>query len=725
MTRSRVRASMASAERGRTIPGCAPDAGDAVFTTPVCLKSARPSKRGPSGLSSADLVASTPVRTGDSARRPRRKSVSGLRQCARIARSRSYAPPDATCDRGSSPHGRHTTCRTCGQANADGTRVLRALRRRACPTRRAPSWWAAGAARAPRSTRGSPRRSGTRASCPAGGAQTPAADLGRAPRRTRSAGTPATTPARGYPAGTAPQWGSPGGQSRPAIPRRPGPPPARRGGSTKPLIIGATRSWSSPRSSPSSWSPRGGKKNGTGAQRRAEPERHRRADHRARQALRAAKSVADHRHGHRAAASDPARPHPGRRQHQGTLTINNNDVQLIKIDQTVYIKGDPDFLKKYAGNNPAVLNQLNGKWLKTASTTDFDMFTLDGFAGQLKGGSGANAVNAKVTQSTLNGQKVVVISPERRLDPRHRQHRPRRTRCCSTPRAATAARSPSPNYNKAVSITRPAGQPRCFDVSSCRRRHAPRHLHLHRQQRHQRRDAHPARRQQLHRERRRHRRLRGGRAATRWRSPAACSTSTRPPGTTATRWTSTAPAPTRPSASPASSSESRSSRSIRAPPAPPSWCWTSRPRCAVAATASSRSTSRGRAGSSTTRRRSGRSPRTSSSRRSPTPGCAPRDVAAIGITNQRETTVLWDRATGEPVHRAIVWQDRRTKPICDRLVADGLRRRRPREDRAGARPVLLRHEGGRGCSTTSTGCGRAPSAASWPSAPSTPGCSTS
>ncbi len=48
-----------------------------------------------------------------------------------------------------------------------------------------------------------------------------------------------------------------------------------------------------------------------------------------------------------------------------------------------------------------------------------------------------------------------------------------------------------------------------------------------------------------------------------------------------------------------------------------------------------------------------------------------KDVAAIGITNQRETTVLWDRATGEPVHRAIVWQDRRTKPLCDRLTADG------------------------------------------------------
>jgi glycerol kinase len=51
---------------------------------------------------------------------------------------------------------------------------------------------------------------------------------------------------------------------------------------------------------------------------------------------------------------------------------------------------------------------------------------------------------------------------------------------------------------------------------------------------------------------------------------------------------------------------------------------------------------------------------------------APRDVAAIGITNQRETTLLWDRRTGEPVHRAIVWQCRRTAPRCEQMRADGL-----------------------------------------------------
>ena len=50
------------------------------------------------------------------------------------------------------------------------------------------------------------------------------------------------------------------------------------------------------------------------------------------------------------------------------------------------------------------------------------------------------------------------------------------------------------------------------------------------------------------------------------------------------------------------------------------------------------------------------------------------DVAAIGITNQRETTVVWDRATGQPICNAIVWQDRRTASICDRLKAKKLDR---------------------------------------------------
>jgi glycerol kinase len=52
-------------------------------------------------------------------------------------------------------------------------------------------------------------------------------------------------------------------------------------------------------------------------------------------------------------------------------------------------------------------------------------------------------------------------------------------------------------------------------------------------------------------------------------------------------------------------------------------------------------------------------------------GARPRDVAAIGITNQRETVILWDRATGKPIHPAIVWQDRRTAVQCNALKDSG------------------------------------------------------
>src|SRR6476661_7064521 len=50
----------------------------------------------------------------------------------------------------------------------------------------------------------------------------------------------------------------------------------------------------------------------------------------------------------------------------------------------------------------------------------------------------------------------------------------------------------------------------------------------------------------------------------------------------------------------------------------------------------------------------------------------PSDLAAIGITNQRETTVVWNRRTGEPIHNAIVWQDRRAEPTCAELRERGL-----------------------------------------------------
>src|SRR6266446_2878216 len=78
-----------------------------------------------------------------------------------------------------------------------------------------------------------------------------------------------------------------------------------------------------------------------------------------------------------------------------------------------------------------------------------------------------------------------------------------------------------------------------------------------------------------------------------------------------------------------------------------------------------------------------------------------RAIAAIGITNQRETTLLWDRATGHPVHNAIVWQDRRTAELCEswraaarngrhqRLAHDAVRSAAPRLGRRAA--PRLRH----------------------------------
>src|SRR5262245_67608 len=52
-------------------------------------------------------------------------------------------------------------------------------------------------------------------------------------------------------------------------------------------------------------------------------------------------------------------------------------------------------------------------------------------------------------------------------------------------------------------------------------------------------------------------------------------------------------------------------------------------------------------------------------------GISAAHVAAIGITNQRETTIVWDRETGAPIYNAIVWQDRRTAALCDQLKAEG------------------------------------------------------
>jgi glycerol kinase len=59
-------------------------------------------------------------------------------------------------------------------------------------------------------------------------------------------------------------------------------------------------------------------------------------------------------------------------------------------------------------------------------------------------------------------------------------------------------------------------------------------------------------------------------------------------------------------------------------------------------------------------------------------GVSPAGIAGIGITNQRETTVVWDAKSGQPLYNAVVWQDTRTRDICQRLQADGLDKTRPK-----------------------------------------------
>ena len=104
-----------------------------------------------------------------------------------------------------------------------------------------------------------------------------------------------------------------------------------------------------------------------------------------------------------------------------------------------------------------------------------------------------------------------------------------------------------------------------------------------------------------------------------------------------------------------------------------------------------------------------------------TSGLAAGDIAAIGITNQRETTLLWNRRTGEPLANAIVWQDRRTAPACEALKQRGLEPLFRREDRPGPRCLLLRHQARLAARPRAPARAPRPSAASSPSAPSTAG----
>ena len=102
----------------------------------------------------------------------------------------------------------------------------------------------------------------------------------------------------------------------------------------------------------------------------------------------------------------------------------------------------------------------------------------------------------------------------------------------------------------------------------------------------------------------------------------------------------------------------------------------------------------------------------------PTPGDT---VAAIGITNQRETLVAFDRSTGQPLHRAIVWQDRRTRGHLRRAHRGGPPAPRARHDRPRPRPLLQRHQGELAAAPRATSPSP-PTIRTSPSARSTPGC---
>ena len=96
-------------------------------------------------------------------------------------------------------------------------------------------------------------------------------------------------------------------------------------------------------------------------------------------------------------------------------------------------------------------------------------------------------------------------------------------------------------------------------------------------------------------------------------------------------------------------------------------------------------------------------------------------VAAIGITNQRETLVAFDRSTGRPLHRAIVWQDRRTAALCAELTAAGHLPLVRATTGPRARPLLQRHQGGLAAPPRRPRP-RGPTTRTSPSARSTAGC---
>jgi glycerol kinase len=93
-------------------------------------------------------------------------------------------------------------------------------------------------------------------------------------------------------------------------------------------------------------------------------------------------------------------------------------------------------------------------------------------------------------------------------------------------------------------------------------------------------------------------------------------------------------------------------------------------------------------------------------------------VAAIGITNQRETVIVWERATGKAIHPAIVWQDRRTAAVCVTLEASGVGDDGfVKPHRAGAGPVFSATKLAWILDNVARARGPGPSGASWPLGP--------
>ena len=99
-----------------------------------------------------------------------------------------------------------------------------------------------------------------------------------------------------------------------------------------------------------------------------------------------------------------------------------------------------------------------------------------------------------------------------------------------------------------------------------------------------------------------------------------------------------------------------------------------------------------RLGRARSRRKSGRASSRPARLRMKAAGRTAADISAIGITNQRETVVIWDKATGKPIHNAIVWQDRRTAPLCAEAEEAGTGEEIHQKDRPAARPLFFRHQ---------------------------------